>query len=147
MIRHFKKDDIINKKDYLYSQPYKENIYVVVKRSDKSNQDAYGQYLVTKLGKVLYSLGSVPSLTKGPVPEKQIEKSVNWAKPMGENMVRENKETKNPFIDSVYNGQFTKIKEVAEKTVAEKIYNRVQEKKKVFLDKVIGRWYIDKRSY
>jgi Tat protein secretion system quality control protein TatD with DNase activity len=139
MIRKFKKDEIIPKKEYLYSQPYKENFYVVVKRSDQSNQDGYGMYLVDKSGKVLHSFGSHPSLTKEKVPEKQLDKMLNTAKEIGENMVRENAEVKNPFIDSVYNGNFTKIKEVAEKTVAEKIYNRVQEKKKVFLDKVIGR--------
>jgi hypothetical protein len=140
MIRTFKKGEKISEKDYLYKQPYKgDSFYVVIKRSDQSNQDEYGMYLVDKSGKVLYSFGSHPQLTKEKVPEKQLDKMVVTSSRLGEDMVRENKETKNPFIDSVYNGQFTKIKEVAERTVAEKIHNRIQEKKKVILDKIIGR--------
>lgn len=48
-------------------------------------------------------------------------------------------ESKTPFIDMVHKGNFQSLKDSAEKTVAEKIHNKIQEKKKDFLDKTIGR--------
>ena len=50
-----------------------------------------------------------------------------------------NEEVKNPFIDAMYNNNLSKVKEAAEKAVADKIMTRIQEKKEEILNKAQGK--------
>lgn len=43
----------------------------------------------------------------------------------------------NPLIDAVHNEKWSKLKEVTEKTVADKIHARIKAKQQDLLDKVI----------
>jgi hypothetical protein len=85
-IKSYKKGETIENKNIKFSQDYKGDKMVFVVRYNgpttpaRLNQDPYGMYIVDTSNKVLHSLGSIPSIPKKEVPEKQIDKDVDNAK-------------------------------------------------------------------
>lgn len=81
---HFGKGDTIPPKLINFKGDYKSNLYVVIDRSSKSNQDAYGMYLTDKKLKVIYSFGSHPARSTEVPPDSQLKKMIDGAKYLGE---------------------------------------------------------------
>jgi len=51
----------------------------------------------------------------------------------------ENEEVKNPFIDNAYKGNWKVLKDVAEKTIADKVHTRIKNRKEEIMDEITGR--------
>jgi len=85
-IKSYKKGEKIEDKNIKFSQDYKGDklVFAVRYNGPKTpavlTQDPFGMYIVDTSNKVLHSLGSIPSVPKKEVPEKQIDKDVASAK-------------------------------------------------------------------
>jgi len=132
----FKKGETIQPKLFIDKKPFGKDLVVIIKRSDKSNQDSAGMYLVNKKGKVIHNLGSHPSISVlDKLDDNSIKKFIAAAKDL-----REGVET---VLKDVQHQVKTFDKPETGKLFKTKVINAMKEKRNKIKNSKIKKQYQD----